>query len=127
MKKFLRLSRFFSKKILSATKASLSYERGPCQIMNGLIFKSIPVNYASAIINDSVDRSAQVKIWKVAVKTTEPNIIARSHAEWMLDIQMQRALTSLLIGEILRSEILMQCKSYSVNVPIRRHIVVKNT
>lgn len=88
-----------------------SYERKPCQIMTGLVTKSIPVNYPSAIVNGMV-REAQVKVWEVAAKTTEPEETSTSHAKWMTEVQVARAEAAVRIAELEHAEIMHDVKHY---------------
>lgn len=88
-----------------------SYERKPCMIMEGLTKKAIPVNYGSAMV-DGMVREAQAKIWQVAARTTEPEKVSTSHANWMTEIQVTHAETIARIAELEHSEIMQGVNHY---------------
>lgn len=93
-------------------------------ILDGIPRKAIAVVYPRAIINGTL-REETAKVWNVTVKTTEPDVIFSSHAEWMLHIQMKRAAAVVAIGELEYLEIEKQVNSYAKGVKLKP-IFLKN-
>lgn len=116
------------KSTIKTVRAFFSFEHKPCEIMAELKnFKSITVYYPATVVLNSIDRPETAKVWHVAVTTADPELQPKTHAEWMLNIQMSRANTSAYIGELSRKETLTDAEKYSENVPIRPFIKVKKS
>lgn len=66
--------------------------------MAGLSLRPLKVQYGPAIVNGSY-RAAQEKTWRVAVQTIEPESNCPTHADWMIQVQLCRAETTLRIAD----------------------------
>lgn len=74
-------------------------------------------------LNRSVLRERGTILQTVAVKTCEPPSTFPNHAAWMLNIQLERALSAALIGERERYEILYDARRYQQGVKEFRTII----
>lgn len=85
-------------------------------LLDGLKMRTVTTPYAAALICGHHSRNAGVKLWTVAVKTIEPEVVFANHAAWMLNIQCERALIAEEIGLLEKNDILTDARKYKNSV-----------
>lgn len=103
-----------------------SYQRKPCLIMDGLTKRIIPATYPAAVINGVV-REWQSRLWYVAARTTEPDKVSTSHANWMTEVQVAHAETVARIAELEHQEIMQGVNHYKQGSNSWNPKVVRNS
>lgn len=97
-----------------------------CAVMDGLQFRSIPVNYPTAIVQGVV-RPARTKVWNVAVRTVEPETTFPSHSAWQLSMMLERNFLILHIANLESLDLLYDASRYRTGVRLTAPVLMPNT